>query len=193
MTRQAIVNRAMALASRVGLDGLSIGGLAADLGLSKSGLFAHFRSKQALQLQVLEEAAARLAELVVEPALRAPRGEPRIHKIFELWQAWPERGELTGGCVFVAAAVELDDQPGPVRNRLVQQQRDWVDTLSNLARTAVAEGHFRPDVDAEQVAFDLCGIMLAYHQWSRLLHDPAAERRAQAAFDALLARCRAWH
>ena len=120
LTRQSIVEHAAGLASRIGLGGITIGALAGDLDLSKSGLFAHFRSKEALQLQVLEHAAARFTELVIRPALAAPRGEPRLRALFDRWRRWPEASGLPGGCLFVQAAVELDDQPGPARDQLVQ-------------------------------------------------------------------------
>jgi AcrR family transcriptional regulator len=184
LTRQAIVDEATRVASRVGLGGLTIGSLAADTGLSKSGLFAHFNSKESLQLQVLSHARSRFVDLVVRPALKAPRGEPRVRELFERWLAWS--GELPGGCVFVAAASELDDQPGPVRDELAAGQRDWLETVATVFRGGVSEGHFRADADPEQFAHDLYGVMLAYHHASRLLRDPMAEQRARNGFDRLL-------
>lgn len=190
-TRQGILAHAAGLASQLGLDGLTIGRLAEDLELSKSGLFAHFRSKEALQLQVLEHAAARFTEVVLRPALAAPRGEPRLRAVFERWRRWPKESGMPGGCFFVQAAVELDDQPGPVRDLLVRQQKDWLDAIATVVRSGVAEGHFRRDVDPEQVAHELHGIMLGWHHAARLLRDPKAEARARAAFEALVARARA--
>jgi len=189
-TRHEILEHAAGLASRVGLEGLTIGRLAEDLELSKSGLFAHFRSKEALQLQVLEHAGARFSEVVLRPALAVARGEPRLRAIFERWRRWPKESGMPGGCFFVQAAVELDDQPGPVRDLLVKQQRDWLDAIATVVRTAVAEGHFREDVDPEQVAHELHGIMLGWHHSARLLRDPRAEERARIAFEALIARSR---
>lgn len=190
LTRQAILDRAAALASQLGLEGLTIGRLAQELALSKSGLFAHFQSKEALQVQVLEHAAARFVDAVVRPALAAPRGEPRLRALFERWRAWPAESGMPGGCFFVAAATELDDRPGAARDVLVRQQKDWLDTMATVGRTAVAEGHFRQDVDPEQIAHDLYGIMLVYHLGSRLLADPRADARAARAFEALLAASR---
>ncbi|HXI20661.1 MAG TPA: hypothetical protein VNH46_06230, partial [Gemmatimonadales bacterium] len=115
-TRDTILHHATQLASKVGLCGLTIGTLAEDLALSKSGLFAHIGSKEQLQILVLERAAHDFIEAVVRPALREPRGEPRIRALFERWLAWDRDGLLPGGCVFVAAASELDDRPGPVRD-----------------------------------------------------------------------------
>ena len=184
LTRQAILDQAVVLARRVGLGGLTIGGLAEDLKLSKSGLFAHFRSKEALQVQVLEEAGARFVDTVIRPALAEKRGEPRIRALFERWLR--STSESSGGCVFVAAAAELDDQMGPPRERLVQLQKDWLDVLAGAARIAIAEGHFRKDVDVEQFAHDLYGIALAYHHAFRLLEDPRAKERAERSFEALV-------
>jgi AcrR family transcriptional regulator len=184
-TRQAVLEEAAREASRVGLGGLTIGSLAASTQLSKSGLFAHFQSKESLQLQLLDHTRARFVELVVRPALAARRGEPRVRELFRRWLAW-DADALPGGCLFVAASAELDDQPGPVRDRLAQDQRDWMDTIAQVFRTGVAEGHFRPDADPEQFAYDLYGVMLAFHHASRLLADPAAATRATSAFEALL-------
>ncbi len=189
-TRQLILDRAAQLASQVGLEGLTIGRLAGALDLSKSGLFAHFRSKEALQLEVLEHAAARFVEAVVKPALAAPRGLPRLRAIFEHWRRWPERSALPGGCFFVQAAAELDDRPGPPRDLLVRQQKDWLDLIANVARSAVSEGHLRRDLDPEAFAFELWGVMLAWHHATRLLGDARADARARDAFEALLDRFR---
>jgi AcrR family transcriptional regulator len=189
-TRQTILDRASQLVSEVGLEGLTIGSLASDLGLSKSGLFAHFRSKEALQVQVLEHIAARFVELVVKPAVRAPRGEPRLRALFDNVLEWPKRHGLPGGCPLIAAVSELDDRPGPARDLLVQQHRDWLDTIATVVRTALAEKHFRPDVDPEQFAFEVYGIECAFHTSQRLIADKRAEKRARAAFEALVQRSR---
>ncbi len=186
-TRDAILEHALRLASEIGLDGLTIGKLADELDLSKSGLFAHFASKEALQLRTIDRAAERFVEVVVRPALAAPRGAPRLRALFERWLRWPEAVPQPGGCIFVQAAVELDDRPGPVRDRLVALQREWLASLATAVRGARAEGHLRRDVDPEQVAFELYGIMLSTHHASRLLRDPRAFTRARRAFERLLA------
>jgi hypothetical protein len=111
--------------------------------------------------------------------------------LFDAWLAWARADLLKGGCLFVAAATELDDREGPVRDELVRQQRDWLDLVANVARTAVDEGEFRRDLDVEQFAHDLHGITLAYHHARRLLRDPRADERAQRAFETLLAAARA--
>lgn len=190
LTRQTILERATGLASKLGLEGVTIGALASELALSKSGLFAHFQSKEALQLQVLDYGAARFVERVVRPALAEPRGEPRVRALFEHWLEWTQSSPLPGGCVFVQAAVELDDRPGPVRDRLVGFQRQWLDVLATTLRKGIAAGAFHDAADPEQFAHDVYGVMLAYHHASRLLHDPLAEARARRAFDTLLAAAR---
>lgn len=184
-TREAILDEATRVASRVGLQGLTIGTLATQAQLSKSGLFAHFHSKQSLQLQVVEHAAALFVDAVVRPALKAPRGEPRVRELFERWLGWCGSA-LPAGCVFVVASTEFDDEPGPVRERVVRAQRDWLETIATVFRTGVGEGHFHADADADQFANDLYGVILAYHHAKRLLRDPQAERRARRALDRLL-------
>ncbi len=190
-TKGAVLEQAFATASRLGLEGLTIGQLADEVGMSKSGLYAHFRSKEQLQLEVLETAVERFIETVVAPALKAPRGEPRIRSLFDRWMTWEGASFQPGGCLFIALAHELDDRPGPLRDRLVQTQRDWLQSLSTAARIAVQEGHFRADLDAEQFGYELYAVILAYHHSSRLLDDPEAERRARTAFEALLSASRA--
>jgi AcrR family transcriptional regulator len=191
-TRQAILDHALELATRVGFEGLTIGRLADDLGLSKSGLFAHFKAKEELQLEVLRTAAERFVSDVVRPALAAPRGEPRVRALFERQIAWERSWDrVAGGCPMVAASIELDDRPGRARDYLVQSQRDWAETIANAARAAVREGHFRSDLDCEQFAYDFSGIMLAYHHAARLMKDTRARQRAEAAFESLLRGARA--
>jgi len=190
LTRQAILEKATALASEVGLGGLTIGKLAGELELSKSGLFAHFGSKESLQVAILEHAAERFVELVAKPGLRARRGEPRLRSLFEHWRQWPKLNPMPGGCILVAASIELDDRPGPARDLLVKQQRDWQDLLAATVRGAVAEGQFRKDVDPEQFAHDFYAIMLGFHHAARLLRDPAAEKRAVRAFENLVEAAR---
>ncbi|PYN16997.1 MAG: TetR family transcriptional regulator [Candidatus Rokuibacteriota bacterium] len=190
-TREAILTHALGLATRIGFEGLTIGRLAEDLQMSKSGLFAHFRSKEALQLEILRMAGARMVDSVVKPALAAPRGEARVRALFDRWLAWEQSPGLPGGCPFMAASFELDDRPGPVRDYVVQNLRDWMDTLAGAARIAVQEGHFRADLDCEQFAHDCQGIGLAFVHASRLMRDPKARARAASAFETLLSACRA--
>ena len=190
-TRTAVLDRAVELASAVGLEGLTIGRLAGEAHLSKSGLFAHFASKEDLQVKTLERAAERFVEVVVKPGLAARRGEPRVRELFERWLRWPEAVPQPGGCLFVSASAELDDRPGPAHDRLAQLQRDWLDVLAGAARVARDEGHFRADVDPEQFAFETYGIMLVTHLASRLLRDRKALARARRAFERLVDSARA--
>lgn len=193
LTKQSILERATGLASKAGLEGVTIGALAAELELSKSGLFAHFRSKEALQIQMLEFAAAQFVEHVVRPALAEPRGEPRLRALFERWLEWSQSSPLPGGCLFVQASVELDDRPGSVRERLVGIQGQWLGVIATSLQKGIEAGAFHGDADPEQFAQDLYGVMLAYHHASRLLHDPRAETRARRAFATLLTAARAAH
>jgi len=186
-TRQAILARAFELAKMVGLSGLSIGRLAEDTGLSKSGLFAHFGSKEALEVAVVGEAARQFVAQVMAPALQKPRGEPRLRALFEHWLAW---GQRPGGCFFVGAISELDDRSGPPRDALVQTCKDWLDALATAARITVTEGQFRADVDPDQFAFEVYSVMLGFHAYQKFLHEPVSLARARAALERLLASAR---
>lgn len=188
-TRDTILHQAFAESTRSGLEALSIGGLAKEVGMSKSGLYAHFESKEDLQLGVVDLAAQRFIKKVIEPALRQPRGEPRVRAIFENWLHWSR--SQPGGCLFIAAAAEFDDQPGSLRDRLVKHQRDWLRALARAASICVEEGHFRADLDTEQFAHDLHGIFLIFQYYSRLLRDAQAESRARTSFEQLIQRSRA--
>jgi AcrR family transcriptional regulator len=186
-TREAILGTASRLARTLGLGGITIGTLATTAELSKSGLYAHFRSKESLQLEILEHERVRIVAEVLTPSLSTPRGEPRVRALFENWLTWAAK---EGGCLFVAASSELDDQPGPVRDRLVDCQRDWLESLAEVFRTGQREGHFRADVDPDQFAFEEDGVMLSHHMSSRLLGDELSTERAHRAFEALLDRAR---
>jgi AcrR family transcriptional regulator len=182
-TRQAIVTRAIRLASIVGLEGVTIGRLAEELKLSKSGLFAHFRSKENLQVEAVHTAAELFLEAVMVPTEREPQGIDRVRAFFDNWLAW---GDSPAGCFFVSAAVELDDQPGPARDALVKAHRDLRDALTTAAQIAVEKGHFRPDLDAEQFAFELYGIVLSAHHFHRFVRDPDTLARTRTAFERLV-------
>jgi AcrR family transcriptional regulator len=187
-TKQTILEQATSLASRIGLEALSIGRLAEELDMSKSGIFAHFGSKESLQMEVLQFAAESFVELVVRPSFQAPRGEPRIQALFQNWLIWAKTTQHRSGCLFVQAATEFDDQPGPIRDALEKLQREWLGGLVESARRAQAEGHFRQDLDPEQFAFELYALLLGYHNSYRLLNDPQAEARVRAAVEDLLQR-----
>ena len=186
LTRDRILDRAVQVASRDGLEGLTIGGLAEELSLSKSGLYAHFGSKEELQVQVIERAVARFTDQVLRPALRLPRGEPRVREVFKRWLEWGLGSELPGGCFINMAAVELDDHPGKPRDVLAAVLEEWRASLERLVRTAIDEGHFRSTLDAAQFGFDLYGIVLSTYLARRMMADQGAGRRAHAAFERLI-------
>ena len=178
-------------ASVEGLRGITIGTLASELGLSKSGLIAHFGSKEELQIQVLEKAAQRFQDEVIAPAFRAKRGEPRVRALFERWIEWIASSSAPGGCVFVSASVELDDRAGKPRDYLVESQRLLLDTVARSAQIAKDEQHFRSDLDTGQFAYEFFATVLGFHFWKRLLRDPEAGSRAREAFERLIASAHA--
>jgi AcrR family transcriptional regulator len=184
-TRDTILAAAVSLACRTGLGGLTVGSLAAEVGMSKSGLIAHFGTKEALQLAVLDAAALEFATEVVLPALSVPRGEPRVWALVDGWLGCGLM-RRPGGCVFVKSATELDEQPGPVRDRLRDQHLELGRTIARIFAGGMREGHFRADADPERFAGDLHAVMLGFYHQYRLLGDPRAEARARAAVAALL-------
>jgi AcrR family transcriptional regulator len=185
-TRSNVLGTALSLATELGLEGVTIGKLADTVGMSKSGLFAHFSSKENLQVAILEEAIARFVSIVVAPALKKPRGEPRLRALVNGWLEWSKADFLPGGCIFVVAQVELDDRPGPARDRLVASQRDWLAVLAQAARIAIEEKQFRKDLDVEQMAHEIFSIAYGYHFLRRIIQPAEAERRAHGAFDRII-------
>lgn len=189
-TKERILREGVAIVSRDGLGGVSIGGLAEQVGMSKSGLFAHFRSKDEVQIALLESSAALAAVHVVQPALAAPEGLPQLEALVRNWLGWAPRAGLPGGCPVAAALFELDDTPGPVRDRVAVLEADWRALLLQLTRHAVALGHLRADLDVEQFVWELAGIYLSHHVSVRFTRLPDADRRAATAFQSLLDRSR---
>jgi AcrR family transcriptional regulator len=190
-TRQTILSRALGIVSDVGYEGLSIGVLAEETKLSKSGLFAHFKSKEALQLGVIQEVVNQFTLRVVQPALAAPRGEPRLRVLFEKKLQWIRGEQELRGCLLQKASLEYHNRFGhPVRERLVHALQDWRELVARCAQTAIAEGHFRADLDPEQFAYEFDGITMMYQQRQGLMRDRAAGERAQVAFESLLDRSR---
>ena len=186
-TRAAILREAVGVAAVHGLEGLSIGRLASLARLSKSGLFAHFGSKEALQRAVLECVVEDFRANVIAPALREPTGLQRLRRLFGAWLTWSAADDKTGGCPLLAASIELDDQPGDLRDYLVTQQKAWFDCIARMAHKAVEQGQLRRDLDVEQLAFELHAIGLGFNFAFRLLDDAGARRRAERAFEQLLA------
>src|SRR5690606_8339777 len=188
-TRSAILSEALSAVSTEGFQGISIGMLADRLKMSKSGVFAHFGSKEELEKAVLEEAGQRLMAPVWSPAKACPRGRPGIEAICRKWMDWRlHTGGMPGGCVFMELSAEVDEKPGPVRDQLSEMQARWQATLARSAQIAIEEGHFRPDLDPRQFAYEMQGILMALKYYRRLLRDEKAVERSQQAFADLLAR-----
>jgi AcrR family transcriptional regulator len=185
-TRERILGRAFLLAGRDGLDGLTIGALADELKLSKSGLFAHFGSKEELQVAVLDLASSRFTEQVMLPAFKSARGLPRLERIFENWVDWMVDAHKPGGCIFTQAIAELDDQQGRPHDVLLESQLNLVEALTKTVQLAVDEGHFGKTTDPKQFAFELHGIMMTLHMYQRLFKDRRAVERARSAFKRLV-------
>jgi AcrR family transcriptional regulator len=187
-TRAAILDEALKIVSKAGLDGLTIGTLAEATGMSKSGLFAHFGSREELLLAVLAHGQAEFTQVVFQPAMAKPRGLPRLRAMFVNWLDWTESAELPGGCPMIGGATEFDDRPGPVRDMLAGGQRTWIETLKRAVRQAVEEGQLAADTDPEQIAFEIFGIALVVHHHRRLLGYKKARERALVALDSQLKR-----
>jgi len=184
-TRTTILDEAANLASLNGLNGLTIGSLATHTGMSKSGLFRHFGSKEELQVATLRAGIDRFTETVVRPALQAPRGAARVRVLFERWLAWATGKGFVGGCLFIPASFELDDQPGAARDYLVTTQHDWLALLATTAQKAIETGDYRPNLDTAQFAHEFNTILLGFSQTHRLMHDPKAADRALSQFERL--------
>jgi AcrR family transcriptional regulator len=184
-TRAAILDAALGLASHMGLEGLSIGALAEVTRMSKSGVFAHFGSREELQISVIREYHARFEEEVFFPAIGEARGLPRLRDLFERWVRRVSV-EIDSGCIYISGAVEFDDRPGPVRDALAGMVRAWHAALEKAIRIAIAAGDLRPETDATQMLFEIHGLILALHHDARFLRIPGALDRARAGFERTL-------
>lgn len=173
-TRAAVLDTAVSLASVDGLNGITLGQLAATRGVSKSGLFAHWRDKEALQIAVVERAAEQWTEQVVQPALTAPRGIRQLWALHEQRMSFYERRVLPGGCFFATAVHEFDDHPGPVRDRVFDALRYWLRLLRNTSSEAIELGELRSNVDVKQLSFEIQAIGVAVVTHSRLLASTSA-------------------
>jgi len=187
-TKQTILECALQLASQVGLESMTIGTLAAETGMSKSGLFAHFQSKEKLQIEIIEHAGHEFASQVVAPALKMPAGIPRVSALVENWIAWG--ANIKGGCIFVSASTEFSDRPGRVREALLRQQEAWIDSLRRIAQSAIQVGHFRKDIDCDQFAFELYSLLLGFHYYHKLLQDAETKKRQEISLKQLLDKYR---
>lgn len=187
-TRERIIDRSVAIASVEGLEGLTIGRLAADLGMSKAGVLGHFGTKEALQLATLDGAAKTFSRLVWEPAADAPPGLARLHAFCESWIHYlqHERTAFPGGCLFATASTEFDARHGPVHDAVARMFLLGRRSLLNDLRYAVDTGELPTDTDPEQIAFELVGIYMALNQAIQLFTDPKAPARTRKAVQRLL-------
>ncbi len=186
-TKAAIIDAALGLATQIGLEGLSIGALAGIMHMSKSGVFAHFGSREELQISVIREYFRRFEADVFYPALAAPRGLPRLQALFGNWMKCVAV-ELQSGCIFISGAVEFDDRPGPVRDALASSVQTWLAAMYRAVVLAKEAGHLRLDADERQIAFEIHGLILAVHYEARFLKAPGSMDRALQAFQSILAR-----
>ena len=186
-TRAAILDAAVSLASHMGLEGLSIGALAEVTDMSKSGVFAHFGSREELHISVVREYHARFEDEVFVPAMREARGLPRLAALFDRWLRRVSV-EIDSGCIYISGAVEFDDRPGPVRDALVTMVRTWQQALERAIHAAIAEGHLRADTDPHQVLFELHGLILALHHDARFLQSPGSAARARLGFERVISQ-----
>ncbi|MET0385612.1 MAG: TetR/AcrR family transcriptional regulator [Polyangiales bacterium] len=187
-TGERLLDQGLGLMSQHGLSGVTLGRLAQQVGISKSGVFAHFSSKDDVQIALLEHAGQVAMPHVIEPAMREPAGLPRLRAFAMHWFGWAGRAGLPGGCPVAAALFELDDVEGPVRDKVSALEAAWRETLAQVVREAVETGELRRELDVDQFVWELSGIYLSHHVSTRFVRDPRADQRAQTAFEALLAR-----
>ena len=186
-TKVAIVDAALRMAAQVGLEGLSIGSLAEAMGMSKSGVFAHFGSRDELQISVVREYYARFEAQVFQPAMMQPRGLPRVRALFEHWMRFTS-AELDSGCIFISGAVEFDDRPGPVRDALAEAVGAWIDAMTRAVAQAGEQGHLLASADPRQISFEIHALILALHYEARFMRRPGSMERAVQGFHNILAR-----
>ena len=186
-TKSAIVDAALGLATQIGLEGLSIGALADVMHMSKSGVFAHFGSREELQISVIREYHARFEEEVFYPALQKPKGMPRLKALFQNWMNRTSV-EIDSGCLYISGAVEFDDRPGPVRDALAGSVQTWLAAMYRAVVQAKEVGQLAQDADEHQMVFEIHGLILALHYEARFLKTPGSVHRANTGFMNTLAR-----
>jgi AcrR family transcriptional regulator len=184
-TKAAIVDAALGLATQIGLEGLSIGALAEVTQMSKSGVFAHFGSREELQISVIREYHRRFEEEVFFPAMQEPRGLPRLRALFRNWMNRTSI-EIDSGCLYISGAVEFDDRTGPVREALAGSVKSWLMAMNRAVVQAKEAGHLRADIDQQQLAFEIHGLILALHYEARFLKNPGSIARAHTGFDNII-------
>lgn len=185
--KETILKSAFEFTSKFGLEALSIGELAKTVGMSKSGLFSHFKSKEKLQMMVMDYAAENFVLAVVKPAVKEERGIPRIRALMDNWKKWSS-SYLPGGCPFLSAIVEFDDRPGKVRDHILKLQSRMIATFEKAVAIAQEEGQIAPKLDNEQIAYELYSNMIGFHVYNRLLKNKAAEKMFEQTFQALIER-----
>jgi AcrR family transcriptional regulator len=186
-TKQAIVDAALGLATQIGLEGISIGALAEVMRMSKSGVFAHFGSREELQISVIREYHDRFEHEVFYPALQQARGLPRLRALFANWMSRTS-AEIDSGCLYISGAVEFDDRPGPVRDALASSVQTWLQAMLRSVQLAKQCGHLRKDADENQMAFEIHALILALHYEARFLKSPGSIARANRGFENIVAR-----
>jgi len=186
-TKQAIIEAALGLATHIGLEGLSIGALADVMGMSKSGVFAHFGSREELQVSVIREYHHCFEQEVFFPAMSEPRGIPRLRALFGNWMKRTSV-EIDSGCIYISGAVEFDERTGPVRDALAQSVLTWLAAMRRAITQAKELGQLQAQVDEDQILFEIHGLILALHYEARFLKSPGSIARAVTGFDNILAR-----
>jgi AcrR family transcriptional regulator len=184
-TRATILDAALSLASQMGIEGLSLGALAEVTGMSKSGVFAHFGSREELQISVIREYHERFEEEVFRPAIREARGMPRLRALFDRWVD-KVATEIDSGCIYISGAVEFDDRPGPVRDALAGMVLMWHGALGRAIQQAMELRQLRPDTDAMQMLFEIHGLILSLHHDARFLRTPGSMDRARTGFERVI-------
>lgn len=187
-SRSRILERGVDLISIKGVTGMTFGLLAEAVGMSKSGLFAHFKSKEDVQIQLIDHAARLSAEHIVRPAEGFPEGLERLRALFGNWLGWSVKAGLGGGCPMAAAFFEFDDLPGEVRDHLRVLEARSQAVFAEQVLAAIRDGALRPDLDVDQFVWELGGVYLAHHVSSRLAKQPDATKRAMGAFEGLISR-----
>jgi len=186
-TKAVIIDAALGLAAQIGLEGLSIGAIAEMTQMSKSGVFAHFGSREELQLSVVREYHQRFEQEVFFPALDAPRGLPRLRAMYDNWMKRTST-EIDSGCIYISGAVEFDDRAGPVRDALAQSVNIWLAAMTRAVVLSMEEGHLDADADDKQIAFEIHALILALHYEARFLRLPGSMERARLGFENILTR-----
>ena len=186
-TKAAIVDAALGLATHIGLEGLSIGALADVTGMSKSGVFAHFGSREELQISVIREYHQRFEQEVFYPALAAPRGVARLRALFDNWMKRTSV-EIDSGCIYISGAVEFDERSGPVRDALVDSVLTWHAAMRRAIQQCKECGDLQAEVKEEQMLFEIHGLILALHYEARFLRHAGSIEHALTGFDNILAR-----